>query len=104
MRIYIGRVLSVLALLSLPAATFADQNRSIESKLRPGGESTTPSRDFFSVSSPAGRPRWPDSPKTTRWLGFVIVIFAPVGALTGAFVGSGIVSERWERVWEQPPK
>jgi hypothetical protein len=34
--------------------------------------------------------------------GFVIVFLVPMGALTGAFVGSGIGTERWEKVWEQP--
>lgn len=31
-----------------------------------------------------------------------LLIFPPVGALAGALVGSGIVSERWEIVWERP--
>jgi hypothetical protein len=34
--------------------------------------------------------------------GFSVVLFVPVGALTGAFVGGGIGSEHREKIWERP--
>lgn len=161
LRIISCGIISTLALLSLPPAAIADQNRSIELKLRPGERvritkrnaakadpligiyrsATAESVEVIQHDTKAGLDTRLSVPiddvawievsrgrthhtlagalvgilaggaatlaglsKDNEMSGFVVVVFVPVGAITGAFVGSGIVSDKWEKVWEQPHK